>query len=404
MSIAIKIVIVAFCLSVWALCIPACPAESAFDTGVRLYNQGDFRDAAPFFEKATGTAQAAAAYYYQALCQQRLGDVTKARQLYGFVFQRFPGTQEATLSATGLKQLDPNWNGLPSSYPVSALKSQAQGSTQRQAQPAALPPNAIVLDGPKILPDDTKVPFRRSRDNHILVDAQVNGRSAAWIFDTGAEVCSISRRQLQQLGVPLPASGIRVQNSGIGGSAQATVAPLTIQAGDITRTVAVLIQDTDIPPLIGQNFFKGYVFEIDTAGGFLHFIKKGAASAPYGSMAVAYTPVGAEMVVMAEIDGRKCPMIFDTGSYSISFSEAQFRQLGLLLPPSGKPVVNAGVGGTASGISFRVERIDLGPISKTNVPVDVVNPGASMPLLGQTFFCDRRFTIDPEEHTINFWH
>jgi hypothetical protein len=61
------------------------------------------------------------------------------------------------------------------------------------------------------------------------------------------------------------------------------------------------------------------------------------------------------------------------------------------------------VGGTAVGYEFDVDEIELGGVRKSHIPVTVfIIGGPPLPLLGQPFIRDRRYTIDNDKHVIQF--
>jgi clan AA aspartic protease (TIGR02281 family) len=184
-----------------------------------------------------------------------------------------------------------------------------------------------------------------------------------------------------------------------------------ITVGDMTRRIPIMVQD-DLPtdPLLGESFFNGFRYEIDNRAGFIHFVKteggttKARIFEPTDVVAVPFTPAGNNMVVMAEVNGKPCEMYFDTGASGICFSTMSAMLLGIRIPADARPVMSGGVGGATTGYAFTIERIKLGPILKTNVPITVIQSGLPLPLLGQTFFGDRRFTIDNDKHVIKFAH
>lgn len=96
-------------------------------------------------------------------------------------------------------------------------------------------------------------------------------------------------------------------------------------------------------------------------------------------------------------------MYFDTGAAINLIDAVTFSRLGMSIPSDAQPAGVSGVGGGSAGVTFRVREIRLGGIQKNNVPITVVyGGGPPLPLLGQPFFSDRRFTIDNDKHVIRF--
>jgi hypothetical protein len=185
-----------------------------------------------------------------------------------------------------------------------------------------------------------------------------------------------------------------------------------IRVGDIERRMPVMICDeSSVPPLLGETFFNGYRYDIDNQGGFIHFMKKTGSKTRfadgYDTVDVPFEIENNNMVVRAKLNGIPCRMFFDTGAATCCLPYSVAAQCGIEIRnnPEAKAMMTGGVGG--SGLSFEVpcETLELGPVRKTNFPVVVmVQGGPPLPLLGQTFFRDRRYTIDNDKHVIKFVH
>lgn len=79
--------------------------------------------------------------------------------------------------------------------------------------------------------------------------------------------------------------------------------------------------------------------------------------------------------------------------------------LGIQIPSDAKHIVTSGAGGAVGAYEFNLDRIEVGPLIKTGVRI-IVNESSTppMPLLGQPFYSNRRFTVDTEKHLIKFAH
>ncbi len=258
------------------------------------------------------------------------------------------------------------------------------------------------------LPNSTAVPFHRGIGNHIYVTASVNSRPIEVIFDTGAEGCFFGKRELANAGISYAPVGNMTTVGGVGSQmVKCEEAYLDISLGDITkRTLSLIaVPSANTSPLIGQTFFRDFRYEVDTAAGLIRFHKKGGRTAEaYDTIDVPFRDAGNNMLVQGKINGIECPMYFDTGAFGILIPTSLWHRLGLAIPNDAETVLTSGVGGTARGFRFKVDRIELGPIIKTNVEVVVSNNAPPYPLLGQTFFKDKQFSIDNENHLIRFVH
>ena len=400
------------CLKRWALlsaCVlalmvgfgPGWAADPAFDMGVRLYNQRSYRAALAHFENSLrANPQSATVLYYIGLCNQQLGDFVRAKQAYRSVCQQFAGSPEAEMSASVLRRVDP-------SFAATQSNAGASGASAR-GEPAH-PTTSLSAAELKSLPNSAKVPFTRGAGRHLYIDAQVNGRPIKVMFDTGAEVCLFGSNHLAQAGVSTQTEGPPVPISGVGGVVYAKSMVVDIAVGPIRRKIPVLVQpDLATAPLLGQTFFQGFEYRIDNQAGLIAFSKKGAGvvdrDTPLDSVAVPFTKAGNSMVVDVEVNGQPYPFYFDTGASGNVMSMIDAKRLGIAIGADADMVVSRGVGGTMPGFNIKLDRMRLGPILKTNVPVTVLMLGPDRPLLGQTFFGDRQFTIDNDKGVIRFFH
>ena len=243
----------------------------------------------------------------------------------------------------------------------------------------------------------------------MFVNVQINGRPAEVMFDTGASTCLFGKEQLNNIGVIGYESTGKGSAAGVGsGTLSFDRANLRVTLGDITKTINTAVSSKmNTPSLLGQDFFSDFRYEIDTAGGVIHFQRKGARHyEALDTINIPFRTAGKEILVTARVNGRDCEMIFDTGAYNNCFTVAQWQgQLGQSIPSDAKMVMASGVGGNTRGFQFRADRIELGAVMKTNVEVVVIeSPSPPLPLLGQEFFKDKRFSIDNDAHVIRFVH
>lgn len=381
-------------------------ADADFNRGVKLYNQRDFKNANICFEQAVrSNPKNPTALYYKALSAQQSGDMTQALQCYSSLCDTFPGTEEARNAARV----------------IASSKRGAQASQNSKASGAAsmvvtTPANHSIFEHSNVgaeelatLPEESTVGFTRGPQGHLFVTAFINNCPMQVMFDTGASTCLFGRNQFLSAGVKGQATGEKVPVQGVGNSVQSAQEEIvTIRVGGITRTMPVTVSpQLSLAPLLGETFYNGYACDIDNQAGIIRFVKK-TSSRRFNSMTldtidVPYQLVGNNLVVHAKVNGAECPMFFDTGASGVVFSISQAMSIGLRIPSSARAVMRGGVGGTAPGYEFEVDELELGAIKKYHVPVDVlISGGPPLPLLGQPFLRDRRFTIDYDRHLIKF--
>ena len=109
-------------------------AKAAYVKGKALMSKGDYAGAAEQFEKADRLVPGAAPKYQIAVCYDKLGDVKKAVEAYKNFISSNPGKKYADrVVAAGQR--------------VAELEKQLVGKVTLQITPAALPGQAITVDG-----------------------------------------------------------------------------------------------------------------------------------------------------------------------------------------------------------------------------------------------------------------
>ncbi len=406
-----------FAVAVWVLIlfaglmITTCPAmaDQYFNAGLTYFNQRQYQKAAPYFEYALRNSPwDSNAYYYLALTYHHMGDTSRAKQMYRQVVERFGAAPAAAMAGAALKKLDPNYQmrkGLPGVTGYTPGVAAQPGVSNIQVQSGDRPSADVAS-----LPNEAKIYFTPV-SNSMRVDAQLNGRGIAMIFDTGAESCVFGKNHLQQVGLSVPTGKADGLASGVGSSKPIDVWKMmvTLKVGSIVRNnFPISVQENlDTEPLLGQSFFKDFQYTVDTGANSIHFKKKGGAVASTGGRdpyAVPFTREGNEMVVDVDVNGRSCKMYFDTGAAgTIAFGKTHLSRVGLSVPDDAEDEVHRGVSGETAGKAFVVQRVKLGPVDKRDVRVAVIDQSAmEKPLLGHGFFGDWQFTIDNQNKVIRF--
>lgn len=368
---------VSFCMSVLAAW------GAAFDDGVKLFGQRNYKAAAVKFEQAVKSNPGDSnASYYRALTYQCLGDRAKASTCYQQILQRFPYSTAAQYARQALT---------PPERPSRAKSSRAGSESSFGADP-----------------EQTRIYYTKE-GQWAMVDAQVNNRGTRMMFDTGAEGCLFSMDQLKQLGITPPKGPATGTSTGLGSNEPVKSWNLNIdlKIGQIIRkNFPVQVLETyTLPPLLGQSFFSEFEYTIDDSTSSILISKKGSGKEHSGPSTnnVPFTNEGKELVVEVDINGKKCAMYFDTGADSISFTESQAKSAGITIPEDAEEGTNTGSSGTTPSRSFSVRRMRMGPIEKSDVTISVIEKGTlNKPLLGQPFFAGWQFTVDNRNKVIRF--
>ena len=367
----------------------AIAASDDFSFGVQLFNRKRYGEAAEVFQNVIRKdPKNTNAIYYLGAALQNKGDIASASKFYNHLVTKYPRSNGAQYARRALVSLQKSGHS-----PSGGRSSTAYSSTSTNSG-----------SGGDYIPDTESVPFRRTKNQHLSVNCQINGRPFTMIFDTGAEVCVVGKNHLRQLAIPLPAGPPRTKIRGVGGVVPAWVMPATITLGKIRKTVQLVVMEESNTPLLGQAFFRDLRYDIDNATATIRFKKPGARGdyVPVDTINIPYTPSGNNIIVTAKVNGRNMDFFFDTGAQGTLISsrdKAASGNRGWKLIGYGG---SSGVGGSSTTMVYEVESIELGPIRKRNMRV-AVGGAIGRGLLGQDFFGRRRFTIDREKRMIRFY-
>lgn len=361
--------------------------EAALNQAIADYNARQYEQARIGLEACLKEGSSRPdGFYYLALTYQQLGRLAGAREAYAFVVKNFPGTTAATMSKKAMDQL-----------------------------------SAALTSGPATLPRETWVPFTR-RGTSMIVDARVNNKPMKMIFDTGAEGCAFSLAHFRQLGLPIPSGPPTAFAQGVGKSEPIPEWQVKIDlvVGRIERKqFLVSVGENGMSlPLLGQDFFTGMEYSIDSSNNVISFKKREAApgktmtavsvrpgmtvdaSGKYVYV-VPFEQLGECASVKVTVNNKVIPMIFDTGAEVTMFTTSQAASVGI--PPGGRTVQIGGIGGAVAATLGVVDSIKLGPIERRAMRVPVTDKTAiSQSLLGQDFLRGWHYTIDKQNKVIRF--
>jgi clan AA aspartic protease (TIGR02281 family) len=378
----------------------SCSAQvDNYSEGVAAFQLGHYVKACTIFENCMAKRpDNPDLYYYAAVTYEKLRDYKNALEKYNFVIRNFPKTQAANLSTVAIHR---------GSF-QSILASRGLASNFRDPH----------LD---TYPKETWVSFTR-HNNSLLLDGAINDHPTKMIFDTGASSCVFSVDQLEQLGIEPPSGPPTAATSGIGSKGKLPVwsTRANLRLGKIERKdFPIIVSPNPLPyPLLGENFIHDLKYTIDNDAKAVMFKYDPNTSAstanarPASAMTVSttgnyvynvpFTIENRALIVVAKLDGRDVPMIFDTGADVCMFTNEELDKYGLKPQFMGRNFNVRGANGTAPAQLCVIQKAQLGPISG-QMPCLVTDQAVvPKPLMGQSFFKDWQYTIDHTNKIIQF--
>ena len=201
-----------------------------------------------------------------------------------------------------------------------------------------LPACAAGAGGSCALQRVAELPLR-VEGNVPLVTADINGRPATLVLDTGSDVTVLNRRAAERLGVSWTERA-PVAIGGPGGSASAFAATLPSLSlrGAATPDVHVLIAPAPAPPLdgvLGINVLIGYELDLDVPQrrAVLYRARPCPAALPPWTGPFTRLPVqqqrSGHLFVSGELDGQPVFGMLDTGASYTTVGLAPARDTGV---------------------------------------------------------------------------
>ena len=371
-------------------------AAAGSQQGVSLYKQGKYAEAAKVFEAVCRNPAADPnTVYYYALTLHQLGNYDKAKRAYERVARDYPGSPAASLAGQAL-----------AGFATGAQSGARPGSTSGGA-----------AWNPENFPEQAKVYFSPNQSGQIIVEGYVNNRRIKMLFDTGADVCAFGKNHLRELGITPPAGKPTSKMRGVGDKDLIDTWNMTInlKVGNIERkNFPITVQESmDGDPLLGQTFFKDFTYTIDNGSNTIQFNRKARApgftftresnSSATDRYAIPFFRVGNSLMVTGFVNGKPMRMVFDTGAEHTVFAYDDMKNLGITIPDDAQEVVQAGIAGDTRGVSFKIQRMTVGPIERSDFNISVLQGfEAGHPLIGRSFLGEWQFTIDNEAKVIHF--
>ncbi|HMP53136.1 MAG TPA: aspartyl protease family protein [Candidatus Melainabacteria bacterium] len=417
-------------------------AKNGYAAGVDAYRAKNYQQALTlFYDALKANPRDEKSYYYAALSAHQLGQTQKAITLYKRVMLVAPGSDLGNKASAVLMKLDPSYaasvnaaaasasaphsNAIIGSMSNASQKSRSSGGGSAGASPGRSSGNSSEsgrATARDTLPQEARVFFKNSGGStRMLVDGRVNGRSMVMLFDTGAPLAGyFSLSHLKELGLPQPD---RRKAEKVGGSSNSQKVDcweylVDMQVGSIVRRgIPILVLDNDRDtPLLGQEFWKGYTYTIDYGGKSIHFTKDKAsstytntASSSRYSVPFTFREQGNRIVVDLEVNGKKFPVMFDTGHTTDATlalnGREQAKLMGIPIPDDAAVTTTSGASGSGTSRVAYVRKMKLGPIEQFNARVHVSDEERGtkgLPLLGQAFYHGWQYTIDMNKKLIHF--
>lgn len=381
--------------------IPDCSAETAFDRGLRFFNQRDYKTAGDIFAQEARTNKLSPnPMYYAALCRQYLGNSAEAKQYYLAIIKQFPASQAAMLSKRALATL-----GAASAVPGQSTSSSQAGPASTSGQAAstsgqALPSSADSKD--ELL--ENEVRFRGLEQMQIKIPVTVNGVRKNFLFDTMVENLLIGKNHLKDFELKQPLGKAPAKNESITGTYSVWRIPVEIEVGKLKKQVMLDVKDGDLKePVIGYGFFQGWQLDLDDFTSTLHMRKGRARKAvPPNLVKIPLSRSGKRLALSAKVNNIDCHMLLDLGSRACLFYGADVNRYGVRFAEGSHVVSLEPEGGDRlEARPARVKSLQVGEISEEDVPAYVVARGQGIPMLGMIFFKNRRIMLDMASYTLS---
>jgi len=349
------------------------------------------------------------ATYYAALSYQYLGKTSSALALYRRVAKISPESQMGNYATTILQRLDP-------AFVKTQEKKENEKDTARESSTkssAGLKDARTGLRKPweerkrdtskDMIPNVARIYCRKIHKSDE-VDVSINGVTVPMMLDTGAPTSIVSRYDVRGLNINFETRPYDTYSGGIDlvNRIGCWIIPVTIQVGPIIkRDFDLRIMDGRTSPLLGQDFYKefdltrdGTSFVFTRKGFYKNFV--GGSSIPFRFMAL-----GNRIIVDVEINGKKHPVILDTGNSAAALhfhSVAQCQKYGITIPPNARMARNMGSAGATSVMAFHMPgSIKLGPVERRNPYITVNLTGDVLRSMDKARQAAKKAKLDEEK-------
>lgn len=427
-----------------------------FREGIRLYNSGRYDDALARFRSCVGSGnQPAQSTFYMASCYQQLGQIGEAKSTYRQVLYKFPNTaigrraslMLANINARNNEEIkmppakDSFWDDPAAPKALSRptpdvsvryLKDLEQGWILLPATINGVNVKLLLDTGAAISTckqtflnsHGIKVTETKSKTTIVGAAGEVLTHNVIATIGIGTlrrnVVMAVFQDQhekrvsvkpleqqksfLESSSDPDPDSTATDSTSVGSTDAASDVSGSTKRKAGTGRQVVLAVPSTE-PPILGQNFLKNFQYTIDDTNNTVTFYGDRKSFAPAHGREISYTSdADGAIFVHAKINGKECEMQLDTGAALITMADRHLSMCGVNIPIEAlKNKGAAGIGGRKEGYRFKIDKVELGGISKGQVEARVLlDTKFRKPLLGQSFLHGLRYTIDPFRKTVRF--
>ncbi|MBI3653581.1 MAG: aspartyl protease family protein [Acidobacteria bacterium] len=211
---------------------------------------------------------------------------------------------------------------------------------------------------------------------HILIAVKINGQGPyEMLLDTGADFCLIKMTVAQELGLQIDDKELLLGGVGLGKAKARWTKVQTLEVGEVTvkelkimaAEITPKIKNAPVAGIIGFNFFKDKIFQIDYAAQKLRFyssapVKKSAAQTERRAiLAMRFNGTRRIPVIDVVVNDKRLSASLDTGSASalVLFPETT-KMLNLEAEANKlKPKVSFGYGGVTLTRKGEVQKLAI---------------------------------------------
>ena len=400
--------------------------------GIDLYKHGKYANAVRVLTALVRQNQkgksASTIYYYLGCCYYQSQQREDARKIYQTIVSQFPGSPEAPMSVAMLKQIDPSYlpagekenhartvggssagvggssAGVASTAGVDKQSSSDPMSEMLKSLNKAMGGAADEAELSK-LPDQSHFNFRRGESGHMVVSAFLNNHPITCLFDTGAGA-HFGLNHLRAAGIDCSkAKSAGFTHGWAGKAVPISVMDVDVRLGGMTRKCQISIEeDMHLQPLIGQEFVRGFQYEIDDGAGLVSLKKSLSSSAKQDLNSLYDLPCvvkGRDDYIPISVGGKKTEAFIDTGAFATIIHPSTLAALHIEIPPDAEITHISGVGGSLAVYKIYLD-LQVGPVKKAGFPVLI--GGNCGNCIGQDFMENWRIKVDRERHLLRFFH
>ena len=238
------------------------------------------------------------------------------------------------------------------------------------------------------------LPLERSRQNHLLVRAFINGKPALMGVDTGAPVSAIARTRLAYFGLtPAPPNGEIPTRLQINGAYAGVTIARTLELGALnlideplvaidlssSARAARLMNEQAIDGIIGADILFPTEAVLDCRAQVLILkmnpnVRGGAPGVDYSGFTRIPMQVssGYNLYVDGTLNGRRARLMVDTGAFSTLLHQPFVRRM--KIPMRESPFRSAGVNLKQRGVQFAtISRFSVGDVHMRGKQVGVID-------------------------------